>query len=89
MHSKLLDEIGSMTITSASLPSSAFLKQCDIPCATKYSSSRSSSSSSSSSRAGLRRVNLGSAMQLHASAPDVRVYECYLQKLCGNIHVYI
>lgn len=27
MHSKLLDEMGSMTITSASLPSSAFLKQ--------------------------------------------------------------
>jgi hypothetical protein len=78
MHSKLLDEIGSMTITSASLPSSAFLKQCDIPYAAQYNSG------SSSSRARLRPVHLGDAIELHASAPNVRVQKNEMYSYCAT-----
>lgn len=43
MHSKLLELIGSMTITSASPPSLALSKQCDKPCDCKQQDSMNSS----------------------------------------------
>jgi hypothetical protein len=43
MHSKLLELIGSMTITSANPPSLALSKQCDKPCDCKKQGSMNSS----------------------------------------------